>query len=1155
MFAPGMRLGHYEIEHVLGAGGMGTVYRALDGRLRRPVAIKFLHPGEQDDLSRRLLAEARSASALNHPNICTVYDVAEHGDLSFIVMEYIDGRPLGEMVAAALPATSLALDLARQSADALAHAHDRNVVHGDFKAANVLVSDTSRVKVVDFGLARVTAGTDVTETSPMGGTAYAMAPEQLRGAEADSRSDVWAFGVLLQALLSGTRPYHGTTLGSLIAAILSEPATPVPPHVDPAYRRIIERCLARDPRKRYQRASEVVAALEAVSHAEAVPRRNRSTTTLEIQPPPALTAVAASQIVLVGREEEWETLRAVWQRAAGGRRQLALVAGEAGIGKTRLVLEFARVVGREATILLGRCDPEALTPHQPFVEALDWYVRECPPGVIEAQLSEVDGVWELAQLIPALSRRVSLPPEPVESNPEGRRYRLFEAVAGLTEQISRTRPLLLVLEDLHWADRPTLLLLRHLLRSSHEGAIGIIATYRESELGRGHPLADFLAELRREDGVTRLNVSGLSEEQVRHFIKHWIGRDSPLALTRLVAGNTEGNPFFMSEVLRHLAETGTLASIDQHPGASGTAPLGVLPEGVRETISRRLARLGDDCNRALSLAAVIGREFTLPVLAEVARMSEDQLIDILEEALGARLIHEVPGVRDRYAFTHALVRDALYEQLTASRKARLHHQVAESLERLQPSHEQSLADLALHYASARTPADAQKAIEYAMGAAERAASGVALEEAARFYGVALQALDQLPADESSRRRRLDLHFRRGRAFADVGLWAPARTEFAAALPLVDAADVTQRTVILLELSKCSFWLLDVPAVRGYADEALALAESIARDDLVADAMSWLAGVLNAEGDVPSAVEMDRRAIARVGGAKTFGLSRTVISLYHLGRVDEAIERAREGLEGARVAQDPNFRVYALEQLALSLSAVGRYAEACRTFEEMRDFGRRHGVLPMLARGLAMFAGLHIALGDYQRGEELVLEARDLAQRIAFPPAFVSAGLDLLFIYARTHQPGRAEALIDEVSRSVTAASGWHGWLWRLRLSQARAELALARGDWDRVVIEATEGIESSTARSRPKYVALGLIARAEAQHAAGQQAPALADAARAVATARTLGDPAVLLKALTVHLKMGGDDTLADQVRECQDRILLHIDDDRLRDRFRSTIS
>ena len=337
------------------------------------------------------------------------------------------------------------------------------------------------------------------------------------------------------------------------------------------------------------------------------------------------------------------------------------------------------------------------------------------------------------------------------------------------------------------------------------------------------------------------------------------------SLTRFVAGNTEGNPFFIGEVLRHFKKPerwrGTVRA--QRPRRDD---LGGLPEGVREAIRRRLSRLSDGCNRVLSLASVVGREFNVPVLTALAEISEDTLFDLLDEAPGARLVQSVPGAADRYAFTHALVRETLYGELIPARRSRLHRQVAEALDRLSPPDHRPLADLAYHYAHAASAADAHKAIECAVGAAERAAATFALEEAARFYNIALQALDLLPPDPSLHPARFDLHFRRGRAFADLGLWGPARTELEAALPLVEPADdaasrgAARAVQVLVLDAGCA----RRPALR---ERGAAAGRVARRDDFAADAMSWLAGVLNAEGDVQGAVDMDRRAMAASGGRK------------------------------------------------------------------------------------------------------------------------------------------------------------------------------------------------------------------------------------------------------------------------------------------------
>ncbi len=276
----GETLGHYLIEERLGAGGMGVVYRARDTRLERTVALKLL--GDKllsDEAARaRLLNEARAASALNHPNICTVYEVGEAGGLAWIAMECVEGKPLSGLIPRDGLPLETALRYAVQIADALAHAHERGIVHRDLKSANVVITGDGRPKVLDFGLAkrlRETRTQDATQSVvslaeggaggvALSGTLRYMAPEVLRGEPADARSDLWAFGVILHEMAAGAPPFDGKTGFELTAAILREPPAPLPPRVPPALRTVIGRCLDKEPGQRYQRASEARAVLEVV---------------------------------------------------------------------------------------------------------------------------------------------------------------------------------------------------------------------------------------------------------------------------------------------------------------------------------------------------------------------------------------------------------------------------------------------------------------------------------------------------------------------------------------------------------------------------------------------------------------------------------------------------------------------------------------------------------------------------------------------------------------------------------------------------------------------------------------------------------------------------------------------------------------------------
>lgn len=273
-FALGMTVGTYRLERVLGRGGMGVVFLAYDTRLHRQVALKVIDTGADDaTASARLLREARNAAGLNHPHICTIHEVGEAEGTAFIAMEYVSGRSLRERVDEGAFPMAEAVALGIQAADALAYAHEHGVVHRDFKAANVIIGDDRRLKVVDFGLARrddprleeATTFASIVPAGAVAGTPYAMAPEQVRGQVADARTDIWALGVLLYEMVTGAKPFAGKTVAELYASILSMAPVALPSTVDPRLRVVIERSLEKDPARRYQQMREVQAALEAIT--------------------------------------------------------------------------------------------------------------------------------------------------------------------------------------------------------------------------------------------------------------------------------------------------------------------------------------------------------------------------------------------------------------------------------------------------------------------------------------------------------------------------------------------------------------------------------------------------------------------------------------------------------------------------------------------------------------------------------------------------------------------------------------------------------------------------------------------------------------------------------------------------------------------------
>jgi DNA-binding winged helix-turn-helix (wHTH) protein/tetratricopeptide (TPR) repeat protein len=871
---------------------------------------------------------------------------------------------------------------------------------------------------------------------------------------------------------------------------------------------------------------------------------------LDIPPLPSLLTVAA--IDFVGREAELVRMQDVWGRAKGGRHQLLLVAGEPGIGKTRLALEFARGCAADGSVVLaGYSDEETLVPYQPFVECLNWFVRHSPPAELRRQLAAIGGGAELGPLVPELRNRIPDLPTPVRADPEGERYRLFETVAALVSLVSRERPMLLVFDDLHWADRATLLLLRHVMRSARAGSLTIVATYRESELGRTHPLAEMLTTLRREQGVTRIVLRGLDIAHVSVLVESIVGPDAPSLLPRVVMDYTDGNPFFTTEMLRHLKETSALPRAGELMGRTIEVADLALSEGIKEVIGRRLSRLSDACNRVLGVAAIIGREFDAALAGAVADLSDDGLVDALEEATRAQLITESHGGSDRFAFRHALIRETLYSELSSPRRARLHRRVAAAIERrAQDMPNAPLAELAYHFSQGASTGDVDKTIDYAIQAGDRAADGLAHEEAVRLFDIAFHSLEFKPDGPDTVALQVDLHQRRARSFEALGEWALAVRDLEAALLGLEPQQMEQRCELLLTLARGWFLLLDARPVEKYATEALQLADRLQRADLAANAMAWLARCRQADGDLHAAIDMDQRSMSRAPGVVTAAHIMAPLTLYLAGRSSDALSLAAAAAESARSSRDTTFIMYALTHLGLNLAAAGRYGEAIDAFHEARSFGRKYGAMPMLARATAMTAGVHLAVFDFEGAEALQSEACELARSVGFVPPVVSAGIDSLLTLARRHEPGHGQRRLEETAAAAATTADWHQWLWQLRLSQARAELALARESFDDAIAMASESIEQSRARRRPKYEALGLITRSRGLHRRARTPDAIADAKAAVTIVDHVADPALCLIALDALIEIDGSDDLLHQARTAIDRIHGSLPDEAMRRSF-----
>ena len=458
----------------------------------------------------------------------------------------------------------------------------------------------------------------------------------------------------------------------------------------------------------------------------------------DAQPIPLPPRLASADVGFVGRQHELQLIADAWSRTASEPlREIVLVAGEAGLGKTTLVGTAARAAREEgADVLFGHSQEDLIVPYQLFAEALNHFVSHAPEDLLHAHVTEHGS--ELGRIVPALAKRIADLPAPRATDADSERSLLFAAVVDMFAVASARRPMVLMLDDIQWADNGSLLLLRHLAAAATPMRLLVLVTYRDNETA---PLLDTLAALHRQSGVTRVDLAGLDDSEVLQCVETLVGPtadDVATEVARAVHRETDGNPFFVAELLRHLKATGAISD-DGHWVASGSVESLALPESVREVIGARIARLGKDCGRVLRLASAIGREFDFEFLAQAAAIDQGLLLDMLDQAEEAALIEELDHGPGRYRFTHALIQHALYQDLSAARRIAAHREIARALEALCGENPGTrIGELARHWCFAPGAEDADKAIRYAYAAGDAAMTALVPAEAIDYYAAATE---------------------------------------------------------------------------------------------------------------------------------------------------------------------------------------------------------------------------------------------------------------------------------------------------------------------------------------------------------------------------------------------------------------------------------
>ena len=1064
----GETLGNYIISGSLGSGGMGDVYRATDRTLERDVAIKFMARdlAADPDRQRRFEQEARAASALNHPNIVHIYEIGEHQSVRYIVMELVEGKTLRELLEdGALPWDRL-LPLARQMAAGLSKAHAAGIVHRDLKPENIMVTEDGYIKILDFGLAKLIEprgemNSEVATLEKKGtipgtilGTVGYMSPEQATGRTAEHFADQFSLGAMLYEMASGKKAFARATAVQTLSALIEtdpQPLSELDPTLPAAFCSLVTRCLSKKAASRYAATNELLKALSRVMKRRA----------------PHGTAAPAPSHPTVGRDETIATLRQALSSVDGGRGVLLCVTGEGGIGKTTVVEAFLDEVSSESRprrIARGRCSERlaGTEAYLPFLESLESLFHDDGENSPSHLMRQVAPSWYF-HLKPASTEES--PPRRANS-PE----RMKRELSTFLESLSEHESLLLLLEDLHWADVSTVDLLAHLADRFDRMRVMIVVTYRPEEMRLAkHPFLEVRSDLKARGACREIELPFLSESDIEDYLSRvFTGHRFPPELKALIYAKTEGSPLFMADLLGYLRDQRVIAEDEDdgvwHLTESLPEIEHELPESVSGMIERKIDRLSDAERRLMLAASVQGAEFHSAVLSKVLQKDPANVEESLDQLGRVHALIRVVGEEEfpdgtfgmRCRFVHVLYQNVLFASLTPTRKASWSRDVAETLLEHHGEQDSSIAsELALLFEVGRGPARSAK---YYGLAAQNASKVFAFGEAIALTTRGLELAGKLP--EAAERTQLELTLQLARSQPLIATKGYASHDVDEALArarelCAQLGQTPQLFPVLHGLFRFYMVSHDLPAMLDLGEKLLKLAEHERDPALLVPAHRALGSFYLNSGQWEPARKLfeEGAALYNPNQHDTFLLlygqdegrlcsEYLAYALWFLGYPEQATRKQRDVLALAYKQPHPIDLIHALVSSAYQYRLRREGKEVKEHAERASALASEHG-FAFWGAYAAMFSGWALAeLGQHDEG---IAQIRKGIEDFRGTGAGVFGDYVPGLLAEAYQKAGRVEEGLAAVEEglAVLEKKGGH---WRSDLHRVKGELLLMKGD-------------------------------------------------------------------------------------------------------------